>query len=129
LNKSYSFSRNSGDCSFDWGNFVIPLLPEKCRKITFRFGWVGKRQNFTRHGQVILTGAWSSFFGKMLQNSGVGDLVLPSTMSDAKLGKFPLPFLIAFGLKTAQGSTTVAMITTASIIAPILDHWVWIARR
>jgi GntP family gluconate:H+ symporter len=31
-----------------------------------------------------------------------------------------LPFLIAFSLKTAQGSSTVAMITTASIIAPLL---------
>ena len=54
----------------------------------------------------------------MLQNSGVGDLVT-SSMSDANWGIF-LPFLIAFGLKTAQGSTTVAMITTASIVAPIM---------
>ena len=54
----------------------------------------------------------------MLQNSGIGDLVT-SNMSDANWGIF-LPFLIAFALKTAQGSTTVAMITTASIIAPLL---------
>jgi GntP family gluconate:H+ symporter len=40
-------------------------------------------------------------------------------MSSANWGIF-LPFLIAFALKTAQGSSTVAMITTASIIAPLL---------
>jgi GntP family gluconate:H+ symporter len=40
-------------------------------------------------------------------------------MKDANWGIF-LPFLIAFALKTAQGSTTVAMITTASIIAPLM---------
>ena len=31
-----------------------------------------------------------------------------------------LPFLMALALKTAQGSSTVAIITTASIIAPLL---------
>jgi GntP family gluconate:H+ symporter len=32
-----------------------------------------------------------------------------------------LPFLIAAFLKTAQGSSTVSIITTAAMIAPILD--------
>ena len=32
-----------------------------------------------------------------------------------------LPFLIAAFLKTAQGSSTVAIITTAAMIAPLLD--------
>lgn len=31
-----------------------------------------------------------------------------------------MPFLIAAALKTAQGSSTVAIITTASIVAPLL---------
>ena len=31
-----------------------------------------------------------------------------------------LPFLIAAAIKTAQGSSTVALITTASIIAPLM---------
>jgi GntP family gluconate:H+ symporter len=66
---------------------------------------------------ILITGA-GAVFGKMLQNSGIGDLVT-SNMSDVNWGIF-LPFLIAFALKTAQGSTTVAMITTASILAPLL---------
>ena len=54
----------------------------------------------------------------MLQNSGIGEVVA-SSMQEANWGIF-LPFLLAFGLKCAQGSTTVAMITTASIVAPLL---------
>lgn len=54
----------------------------------------------------------------MLQKSGIAELV-SSNMSNASWGLF-LPFLMALALKTAQGSSTVAMITTASIVAPLL---------
>ncbi|GMQ26825.1 GntP family permease [Algoriphagus sp. oki45] len=92
-------------------------LPKKFnRKLLSASGWVGEAILLSAP-VILITGA-GAVFGKMLQNSGVGDLVT-STMSDANWGIF-LPFLIAFGLKTAQGSTTVAMITTASIVAPIL---------
>ncbi|MDG1276610.1 MAG: GntP family permease [Algoriphagus sp.] len=92
-------------------------LPKKFdRKLLSSSGWVGEAILLAAP-VILITGA-GAVFGKMLQNSGVGDLVT-SKMSDANWGIF-LPFLIAFGLKTAQGSTTVAMITTASIIAPIL---------
>jgi GntP family gluconate:H+ symporter len=40
-------------------------------------------------------------------------------MASINWGLF-LPFLMALALKTAQGSSTVAMVTTASIIAPLL---------
>src|SRR5690606_21716586 len=36
------------------------------------------------------------------------------------LGFFPIVFLLAAGLKTAQGSSTAAMVITSSIIAPVL---------
>lgn len=92
-------------------------LPKKFdRKLLSSSGWIG--ESILLAAPVILITGAGSVFGKMLQNSGVGELVT-SSMSDANWGIF-LPFLIAFALKTAQGSTTVAMITTASIIAPIL---------
>lgn len=92
-------------------------LPKKFdRKLLSSSGWIGEAILLSAP-VILITGA-GAVFGKMLQNSGVGDLVT-STMSDANWGIF-LPFLIAFGLKTAQGSTTVAMITTASIVAPML---------
>ena len=99
------------------GAILSFTLPKKFdRKLLSSSGWIGEAILLAAP-VILITGA-GAVFGKMLQNSGVGDLVT-SSMSDANWGIF-LPFLIAFGLKTAQGSTTVAMITTASIIAPIL---------
>ncbi|MDX5338381.1 MAG: GntP family permease [Cyclobacteriaceae bacterium] len=99
------------------GALLSFTLPKKFdRKLLSSSGWIGEAILLAAP-VILITGA-GAVFGKMLQNSGVGDLVT-SSMSDANWGIF-LPFLIAFALKTAQGSTTVAMITTASIIAPIL---------
>ena len=47
--------------------------------------------------------------------------VIGEQLAGANLGIW-LPFLIAAGIKTAQGSSTVAIITTASIIFPILGQ-------
>lgn len=92
-------------------------LPKKLdKKMLSATGWTGEALLIAAP-VIFITGA-GGVFGKMLQNSGIGELV-SSGMSDANWGIF-LPFLIAFVLKTAQGSTTVAMITTASIIAPLL---------
>ncbi len=99
------------------GAFLSFTLPKKFdAKLLSSSGWIG--ESILLAAPIILITGAGSVFGKMLQNSGIGDLVT-SNMSDANWGIF-LPFLIAFALKTAQGSTTVAMITTASIIAPLL---------
>lgn len=99
------------------GALLSFTLPKKFdAKLLSSSGWIG--ESILLAAPVILITGAGAVFGKMLQNSGVGDLVT-SSMSEANWGIF-LPFLIAFALKTAQGSTTVAMITTASIIAPIL---------
>jgi gluconate:H+ symporter, GntP family len=66
---------------------------------------------------IIITGAGGSF-GKVLQNSGIA-AVVGDTLSDTPLG-IMLPFVIAAGIKTAQGSSTVSLITTAGLMAPLL---------
>jgi GntP family gluconate:H+ symporter len=66
---------------------------------------------------IIITGAGGSF-GKVLQNSGIA-AVVGSSLSDTPLGIL-LPFVIAAGIKTAQGSSTVSLITTAGLMAPLL---------
>jgi len=55
----------------------------------------------------------------VLQGSGIADQI-GSALAGAELG-IVLPFLIAAGIKTAQGSSTVAIITTAGLIAPLLE--------
>ena len=54
----------------------------------------------------------------MLQTSGIADVV-GSGASQIELG-LVLPFRLAAAIKTAQGSSTVAIVTTASIVAPLL---------
>ena len=99
------------------GVFLSFTLPSKYdRKLLSASGWMGEAIQIAAP-VILITGA-GGVFGKMLQNSGIGDLV-SAYMSGASWGII-VPFLIAFSLKTAQGSSTVAMITTASIIAPLL---------
>ncbi|HPS94427.1 MAG TPA: GntP family permease [Deltaproteobacteria bacterium] len=67
---------------------------------------------------LAITGAGGSF-GAILKASPMGDF-LGNTLSTYNLGIL-LPFIIAAALKTAQGSSTVAIITTASIMAPLIE--------
>lgn len=99
------------------GALLSFTLPKKLdRKLVSATGWIGEAL-IAAAPVIFITGA-GAVFGKMLQNSGIGTVVTDS-LQGANWGLF-LPFLLAFGLKCAQGSTTVAMITTASIVAPLL---------
>jgi gluconate:H+ symporter, GntP family len=93
------------------------LLPKKLeKKMLSAEGWVGKALKDAAI-IIMITGA-GGVFGKVLQNSGIAD-VIGAALEGRSLGIW-LPFIIAAAVKTAQGSSTVAMITTASIIAPML---------
>jgi len=99
------------------GAFLAFALPEKFEiKLLSSTGWLGDAL-ITAAPIILITGA-GGVFGMMLQNSGIATLV-SSNMANVNWGLF-LPFLMALALKTAQGSSTVAMITTASIVAPLL---------
>ena len=54
----------------------------------------------------------------VLRNSEIAT-VLGETLAEARMGIL-LPFLIAAAIKSAQGSSTVALITAASLIAPMM---------
>lgn len=58
-------------------------------------------------------------FGRTLAQSGVGE-VIASAAQDWNLSLMLLAFLTASLIRIAQGSATVAMVTTAGIIAPAL---------
>ena len=99
------------------GAFLAFSLPEKFdAKLLSSSGWVG--ESLLIAAPVILITGAGGVFGKMLQNSGIAELV-SNNLNAASWGIF-LPFLMALALKTAQGSSTVALITTASIVAPLL---------
>jgi len=67
---------------------------------------------------ILITGAGGAF-GNILRATGIGD-TLGEMMAHWKLGIF-LPFIIAAVLKSAQGSSTVAIITTAALVSPLLN--------
>lgn len=110
-------------CNFI-GNPVIALLigvflafrlkPNK--KEPSHFNWV--TSGLKEAGVIILITGAGGAFGAILQATGIGE-VIGNTFSGMKLGLL-LPFIIAAILKTAQGSSTVSIITTAAIMAPLL---------
>lgn len=68
---------------------------------------------------LVITGAGGSL-GKVLGVSPLKDYV-SHVLADPQLGLgLFLPFVISAALKTAQGSSTVAIITTSGIIAPLM---------
>ncbi len=69
---------------------------------------------------ILITGAGGAF-GAILRAAGIGEII-GSSFSNLEIGLL-LPFLIAAVLKTAQGSSTVSIITTAAIIAPVLGSF------
>ncbi|CAH0990350.1 D-serine transporter DsdX [Sinobacterium norvegicum] len=66
---------------------------------------------------IMITGAGGAF-GQVLKATPMAELIGGSL--DGMNISLLLPFILAAALKTAQGSSTVAMVTTSAIIAPLL---------
>lgn len=110
------------------GNPVVALLigmllsftlPKKFDKAMLgTSGWIGEAMKAAAI-IILITGAGGAF-GEVLKTSGIGEII-KSNLANASLGIW-LPFLLAATIKSAQGSSTVAIITTASIVAPLLSN-------
>lgn len=99
------------------GLVLCLLLPKKLDKQMWSAsGWVGKAIKDSA-SIVMITGA-GGIFGRILQNSGIGES-LGEILVSWDIGIL-LPFILAAALKSAQGSSTVALITTASILFPMM---------
>ena len=70
---------------------------------------------------LLITGAGGSF-GTVIKNSGVGDLIQEMDLSAFSSGALFLlvPFLISAALKTAQGSSTTALVITSTLVYPLV---------
>jgi gluconate:H+ symporter, GntP family len=67
---------------------------------------------------ILITGAGGAL-GQVLRDSGVGD-ALAEAIANLSLPGVLVPFLVASLVRVAQGSGTVAMITAASVSAPLV---------
>ena len=72
---------------------------------------------------LLITGAGGAF-GTVIKNTGVAELLQNMDLGSLATGALFLlvPFLIAAALKTAQGSSTAALVITSSLIAPLLPQ-------
>ncbi|MCK4345815.1 MAG: GntP family permease, partial [Bacteroidales bacterium] len=84
---------------------------------SLRFDWVSS--GLKDAGVIILITGAGGAFGNVLRASGIGDII-GSSLSNLQVGII-LPFIVAAILKSAQGSSTVSIITTAAMIAPLLE--------
>ncbi|ANP49138.1 GntP family gluconate:H+ symporter [Streptomyces griseochromogenes] len=70
-------------------------------------------------GNILLVVGAGGVFGAVLKASGVAQ-ALSDTFHDVGLPVIVLSYLISLVLRVAQGSATVAIVTTAGIVAPLL---------
>ena len=100
------------------GVFLAFLLPKKLtREMLSTSGWLG--QGIIAAATIIIVTGCGGAFGKVLQESGIGEVIKNNLSGARSLGIF-LPIIIAAALKIAQGSGTVAIITSASLMAPLV---------
>ncbi|MEJ1222147.1 GntP family permease [Sediminicola sp. 1XM1-17] len=69
---------------------------------------------------ILLTGA-GGVFKQMLTNTGAGEL-LATSLSEAGIPLLAFAFISAAIVRIIQGSSTVAMITAAGLVAPLLTN-------
>ena len=97
------------------------------------FHFLGRRLGFSREeiqqvatrsmepvGMIILLTGAGGVFGKVLTGTGVGD-ALVSAMSASGLPVILFAFIVATVMRVSQGSATVAMVTAAGLVAPIVQ--------
>ncbi|MER2038507.1 MAG: GntP family permease [Solibacillus sp.] len=95
--------------------FLLPEMTEETLS-----NWIGEALKEAAP-ILLITGAGGAF-GTVIKNTGVGDQLQQMDLGALATGAFFLliPFLIGAALKTAQGSSTAALVITSSLIAPML---------
>lgn len=71
-------------------------------------------------GVIILITSAGGAFGLMLRNAGVGDAI-KAAATGAEVNLLLLAWLVAAVIRVAQGSATVAMLTTSAMVFPMMD--------
>ncbi|MFI8355642.1 GntP family permease [Streptomyces cyaneofuscatus] len=71
-------------------------------------------------GNILLVVGAGGIFGAVLKGSGIAD-ALADTFNDVGLPVILLAWLISVVLRVAQGSATVAIVTTAGIVVPLVE--------
>lgn len=94
---------------------AIPLLKttDKVKEFSERIG-----QGLVVAAPILLITGAGGAFGAVLKATEIGSF-LGSSLSALGVGIF-MPFIVAAALKSAQGSSTVALVATSALVAPLL---------
>lgn len=105
--------------------------------VLLAFWLLGTRRGFSRAelaelssnslrpvAMILLVIGAGSFFGAVITATGVGK-ALSQSLTSAGLPLILLAYVISCGMRLAQGSATVAIVTTGGIVAPLVgrDHF------
>lgn len=107
------------------GDPVIALLIAVLLALSAQKGWPKgsisrlMEEALEKAGTILLITGAGGAFGAILASTNIGNYF--ATMPVLKTIGLFFPFFLALILKTAQGSSTVAIITTASIVLPLLN--------
>ena len=125
------FPEDSG--VYIWMSFIGHPFTALIIASLMAFYFLGTRLGFTRDqvqevatksmqpvGMIILLTGAGGVFGRVLVTAGVGE-VLVDVMASSNLPVVLFAFLVATVIRVAQGSATVAMVTSAGLIAPIIE--------
>ena len=88
------------------------------RPLNVQFEWFNN--SLKTAGPILLIIGAGGSLGNILRDIGIEEII-GKNLENLNIGIF-LPFIIAALIKSAQGSSTVSIITTSSIIAPFLDN-------
>ncbi|WP_099303760.1 GntP family permease [Bacillus sp. Marseille-P3800] len=91
--------------------FVLPKYIKESTSTVFR-------EAFEASGMVVLITGAGGAFGRVVQETGLGDLLI-NLMQGLNMPALLLGFLFAQILRASLGSATVALVTTASILGPM----------
>ena len=94
--------------------FALGLAPKLDEEVLMK--WIGEGIKIA--GPIILITGAGGAFGAIIKATPVA-AYLGESMSNWSIGIL-VPFFIAAALKTAQGSSTTALVTTSALMAPLL---------
>ncbi|MEX0681779.1 MAG: gluconate:H+ symporter [Balneolales bacterium] len=116
-----------------WMSFIGHPFSALLIAVLMSFYFLGTRLGFTREeiqhvasqslkpvGIIILLTGAGGVFGKVLVAAGVGD-VLTEILAATNLPVVLFAFILSTTIRVAQGSATVAMVTTAGLMAPVIE--------
>jgi len=101
------------------GTGVALYLWARSEKLASRELWTKVGKPLEIGGVIILITSAGGAYGAMINNSGIGESIRIAT-ENFHLHYIPLAWLIAAVLKTAQGSGTVAMISSVAIMSALI---------